>query len=88
MKPVAWCVGYNDKNVGETPSNPTIYNTEAEAVVRNNPTKLYLIELFTADQLRAAQVEILREAAEKLAPNGGWVAIELRRMANELKDKK
>lgn len=42
------------------------------------------VELYTADQLREAQVRVLREAADRLAPNGGWRAVELNRMASEL----
>ena len=39
---------------------------------------------YSADQLREAQATALREAADRLAPNGGWRAVELNRMASEL----
>lgn len=42
--------------------------------------------LYTADQLREAQVKVLREAAKEAALDGGtaYVAAWLRRMADEL----
>ena len=42
--------------------------------------------LYTADQLREAQVKVLREAAKEAALDGGtaYVAAWLRRMADEM----
>lgn len=49
-----------------------------------------LIELYTAAQLREAQVEVLREAAEwfEAYGNKGFSVVNLRRMADELEKQK
>lgn len=47
-----------------------------------------IAKMFSADQLKQAQVAILREAAEKLQPTDYFAYVELNRMAQELEKQK
>ncbi len=77
MNPVAWL-----RTAGT--GSPVVTNEFIHTFPEHG---IYFSEpLYTADQLREAQVKVLREAAKEAALDGGtaYVAAWLRRMADEL----
>lgn len=82
MNPVAWFVM-------DAAGHRSLFTDEQEAhsfAEWANGGGRFVRELYTADQLRQAQVKVLREAAKEAALDGGtaYVAAWLRRMADEL----
>ena len=80
MKPVAFMAD----------SGKVITADDAEMLLKHSASYFH-IRLFSADQLREAQVKVLREAADWfMKGHGQWVAsaAELRRMADEIERSK
>lgn len=82
MKPIAYMGHYDTDNIREAGCVVTRDKDDLKFQRNGKPDRID--ELYTADQLREAQVKVLREAADRLAPNGGWRAVELNRMVSEL----
>ena len=47
IKPIAWCIGFDDARFGTIYSNPTMDKLEAEMIVKNAIGKVYVVPLFT-----------------------------------------
>lgn len=86
MKPIAYMGHYDTDNIREAGCVVTRDKDDLKFQRNGKPDRID--ELYTADQLRQAKVEVLREAAESWETVGyskfRTPAEELRRMADEL----
>lgn len=81
MKPIAYMGHYDTDNIREAGCVVTRDKDDLKFQRNGKPDRID--ELYTADQLRQAKVEVLREAVTRL-PNYNENHIILNRMADEL----
>jgi len=83
MKPIAYMGHYDTDNIREAGCVVTRDKDDLKFQRNGKPDRID--ELYTADQLREAQVKVLREAADNIEADGvAAFRRELRRMADEL----
>ena len=90
MKPIAYMGHYDTDNIREAGCVVTRDKDDLKCQRNGKPDRID--ELYTADQLRQAKVEVLREAAEWFDPCRVYFAHDaanyLNRMADELEKQK